>query len=154
MRTYKRTILFSIILIILNLLINSIAKTPIDIISAIIVGLMLSKISSWLHLSILACISDFINLSPFGSHLLAIVIISYSTDMLCSYFWNGNNLRKFICNLIHLLVLIFIISLITDITGRNNYSISGVTILITLFLPIWQLMLNRLMETEKNYLSL
>lgn len=150
MHSYKRRLnCFIVIAVITNFIVNSFANTPIDIISLVIVGLMLVRMISWSYLLVLCCISDCINFSPLGSHLLATVIISYSTDQLYNYFWVGSNLQKFICILIHSVFLILIICGVEIMVSNINYTLLGV-FEIFLFLPIWLYMLNNAMNVKSN----
>lgn len=150
MHNYKRRLnCFIVIAVIVNFIVNSLANTPIDVISLVIIGLMLVRMISWSHLLALSCISDCINFSSLGSHLLAIVIISYSIDPLYNYFWVGSSLQKFICILIHFIFLVLIICGVEVIVSNVNYTLLGV-FKTFLFLPIWLYMLNNVMNVRSN----
>ena len=123
-----KLIILTIFFIMLQLIINSISKIYIDLLGVLLVTVLVNQLYGYRQLIIIAFIADLIGHWYLGTHLFAIVLISFLTDKTYNYFKITNYLQKNISIIIYYSLFSLIIGGISLLT--HNIQINFLSFII------------------------
>lgn len=138
----KLTIL-CLILILVQFLINNLTILYVDLLTIVPLVLLLDNRYNWIQLIVLSLLCDLIGHWYFGSHLLAITILSIFSVRLVNFYKICNAFQKLVINGFFLTLLLAIIYVISLATARVYISWYGFLANIFVGLPLIQLLISR-----------
>lgn len=136
-------ILLCVVLIVVQFVINNFTIFYVDMIAIILVSLLLRGNLVWLQLIVLSFIGDLIGHWFLGSHLLAVVLISYFTSKVANFYRMCGWFPKTLISMFYLALFYLVIYLVELSTRRVFTSIDSLIVQLLILLPIVQFALNR-----------
>lgn len=139
-----RLILFVIILTILELLINSSTKFYVDLLGIFLIIVLLRGHYSFKLILTLAIIADLIGHWYLGSHLLAIMLISFLSDQVINFFHMNNLWNKIVTAEVFYFILVGLLLLLGMLTHNTGFHWQNYFCEVVLVLPIILIIFNYL----------
>jgi cell shape-determining protein MreD len=132
-----RFIIFILCIAIIQQIVNTSTPIYVDCLGAVLVALLITDMGYRIKsLVILATFADLIGHWYFGTHLLAIILLSFISKFITNYYRICNSLQKtIICGLFYA-ILLLTIGLIGIITHNNNFSWISFIVEISIINPI------------------
>ena len=145
-----RLIIFVLILLLAQFLINNLSIFYVDLLGIILINLLIEGKSSWLALVLLSLVADLFGHWYLGSHLLAIVVLSvFSVRVNRFYQLCGWINRSIIANFFFLLMSL-VIYLIDILLGKTFTSFYSITLELVLLMPLVQFTLNYIVNLKST----
>lgn len=138
----KLTIL-CLVLILTQFLINNLTILYVDLLTIVPLVLLLDNRYNWFQLIILSLLCDLIGHWYFGSHLLAITILSVFSVRVVNFYKICNSFQKLFINGFFLTLLLAIIYVISLATARVYISWYGFLVNVCIALPLIQLLISK-----------
>lgn len=132
-----------IILVLCQFLINNLTILYVDLLTIVPLILLLDNRYNWLQLIVLSLLCDLIGHWYFGSHLLAITILSFFSCRIVNFYKICGIFQKLIISCFFLTLLLAIIYAISLATARVYVSWYGFLVNIVVGLPLIKLLMNR-----------
>lgn len=145
-----RLIIFCIILVFTQFLINNLTIFYVDILAIVLVCLLMGGIYSWTQLIILSLLADLFGHWYLGSHLLAITILSIFSSKFTSFYRVSNWLPRTIMANIFFSILLLIIYLIDVIVGKVFTSFSSLVFEVIVLMPLIQFILQKFVNLRPS----
>lgn len=145
-----RLIIFCLILLIVQFLINNLTIFYVDLFGIILVLLLLIGNKSWSKLIFISIAADLFGHWYLGCHLFGIVILSLFSTNFISFYKICNSFQKiFIANIFFILLNLIIYAIDFVIDKRFN-SLSSILVEVMIFLPLIQLTLDKLVNKSPS----
>ncbi|AUR51529.1 hypothetical protein CUN60_04235 [Aquella oligotrophica] len=139
-----RFIILCTVLVFLQFTINNFTIFYVDVIAILLVSLLLRGNLIWLQLIILSFIGDLIGHWYLGSHLLAVVIISFFTGKVANFYRMCGWFPRMIISMFYFALFFFVIYLIELSTHRVFTSVDSLIFQLLVILPLVQFVLEKL----------
>ena len=145
--SYFRLVIFVILILVFQLIINSATTLYFDCLTLLLIAMLLEGVSGVRLLIIICLLADLFGHWYFGTHLLAITLISFFTNWFSRFYRMCDILQKIVLNALFSFFTYIIISLITLVV--HNFNINWIDLLIEVLLinPIILLILNKFIIT-------
>ena len=127
-----KLIILTIFFIMLQLVINATSKIYIDLLGVLLVTILVNQLYVYRQLIVIAFIADLIGHWYLGSHLFAIILISFLTDRNYNFFKISNYLQKNISIIICYILFSLIVGGISLLT--HNIRVDYLSFIIETFI--------------------
>lgn len=145
-----RLIIFCIILVFAQFLINNLTIFYVDILAIVLICLLMGGNYSWTQLIILSLLADLFGHWYLGSHLLAITILSVFSAKFTSFYRVSNWLPRTIMANIFFSILLLIIYLIDVVLGKVFTSLSSLLFEVVVLMPLIQFILQKFVNLRSS----
>lgn len=145
-----RLILFVLSLLITQFLINNLSIFYVDLLGIVLIITLIENKSSWLVLVILSIVADLFGHWYLGSHLFAILLLSWlSTRTSRFYLLCGWVNRTVIANFFFLLMGL-VIYLLDLVLGKTFTSLSSIALELFFLMPLVQFIFNTFVHAKSS----
>lgn len=142
-------IIFCIILVVAQFLTNNFSIFYVDLFAILLVSLLLRGNLLWMQLIILSFVGDLIGHWFLGTHLLAVVLLSYFTNKIANFYRMCGWFPRTLISIFYLAIFYLIVYIVELSTKRVVTSLDDILVQLLVFLPLVQLVLN-LLTTQKS----
>lgn len=149
-RYFFKLYFLTILLILAQLFINSTSVIYVDILGVFLIVLLINKFCLFRQLIILAMVADLIGRWYLGTHLFAIILISFFSDRYYNFYKLSGSAQKIISIMIFTIIEFMLNTLIGLLTNSVKIDFFSIATEIIILCPLIFLITAKLLKTPSS----